>query len=446
VTEEPSKASLDATLLKLLPFQLVFRAAEALLPMLLAAWFGRGADTDANALVSRGFVFAGALLVSAFQDSVFIPTLMGAKKSGHASGLAGAILARAAVLAVLVSFAFGAACLAFLTWTQSQSAQEHGPPWAPSRLTRDLIALYAVHMVLVAMRSFFVGILHAHHNFLAYPKSSGVGMLLTLAIAFVARRWLGIVALSAGLIVGELASLLLLRAQATRHLQVRMNFAFTFEVRAFSKLVSLEALGNLVTRVNPLADQLVASWCGIVGGGTLLGYAFDIASLPTSIAQAVFLSVLLTHLSECADDPSRFHKLLRRSLVYVVLATAAMGVALVLLRTPLASVLFGHGAMDAAGTEEIARIVPYAVIGAPAFAALLVLARAHVALKNTRIMLSMGVLNAGVNGALNLALFPALGLRGIALATSIMNAVVAIVFYLRLPKVADSESFEENVQ
>jgi putative peptidoglycan lipid II flippase len=76
----------------------------------------------------------------------------------------------------------------------------------------------------------------------------------------------------------------------------------------------------------------------------------------------------------------------------------------------------------------MAHLLPYHLVGLAPFGALLVLARAHVALQNSRIMLGMGVLNALLNVGLNVALLPYLGLEGIALSTSATYAVVAVVF------------------
>jgi putative peptidoglycan lipid II flippase len=76
--------------------------------------------------------------------------------------------------------------------------------------------------------------------------------------------------------------------------------------------------------------------------------------------------------------------------------------------------------------------LPYHLVGAAPFGALLVLARAHVALKNSRIMVSMGVLNASLNLVFDLVLVRVLGLKGIALATSLTHLVVAMVFWYRL--------------
>jgi putative peptidoglycan lipid II flippase len=98
--------------------------------------------------------------------------------------------------------------------------------------------------------------------------------------------------------------------------------------------------------------------------------------------------------------------------------------------------IFAHGNMDAAGVALMTRIFPYHLAGVVPFGVLLVLARAHVAAQNSRIMISMGLLNAGLNAGLNAALLPTLGVEGIALSTSCTYAVVAFVFYVRLGRLA----------
>jgi peptidoglycan biosynthesis protein MviN/MurJ (putative lipid II flippase) len=142
----------------------------------------------------------------------------------------------------------------------------------------------------------------------------------------------------------------------------------------------------------------------------------------------------LTRLSHEANHPTRFLATTRRTLAAVGTLLLALSALLIAVRRPLSSLLFLHGVMDRAGVERIADILPWAVIGAAPFGALLVLARAHVALQNSRIMPGMGLLNSTLNAGLNALLVGFMGLPGIALSTSITYLVVAIVFWVRLPR------------
>jgi putative peptidoglycan lipid II flippase len=105
---------------------------------------------------------------------------------------------------------------------------------------------------------------------------------------------------------------------------------------------------------------------------------------------------------------------------------------LFLVRAPLMRFVFLRGEMDAAGVDRMIGLLPYHLVGLAPFGALLVLARAHVATKNSGIMLSMGALNATLNVVFNVVLLKAIGLEGIALSTSCVQLAVAVVFWFRL--------------
>ena len=49
------------------------------------------------------------------------------------------------------------------------------------------------------------------------------------------------------------------------------------------RLAASEVGGGAVTRINPVVDQLMAGITAVVGGGTILRYAGDVALLPTSV-------------------------------------------------------------------------------------------------------------------------------------------------------------------
>ncbi len=418
---------LARTALALLPLQIVLRAGEALLPLLLAACFGRTAETDLYFVLSAYFVFAGAVVTGAFQDSAAVPVLIEVWMIDSKSfpEVAGALLGHTWAVGGAVGLGFGG--LAALV---AGVASPHHV------LALELAGLMAAVTIASSVRAFYVGLLNSRGAFRAHPVGSGLGMALTWGMILTGRPALGVRVVPVALLAGEVLAVLVLRAIATRVVGVRVapNLRRSEPIRRIFALVRLEITGSLITRINPVIDQLMAGIAGVVGGATLVRYAADVAALPTSILQATLFPVLLTRLSHEARRPSDFAVTLRKTLVVVlaVLGLASSGV--VAVRRPLCVLLFGRGAMDAAGVAHIASILPWALVGAAPFGALLVLARAHVALQNSRIMPSMGLLNSVLNATLNAAFVGALGLRGIALSTSVTYVLVAAVFWFRLPR------------
>jgi len=419
--------SIARTALRLLPLQAVFRGGEALLPLVLAAWFGRSAETDLFYLLAAYFVFAGAVLTGAFQDSSVVPVLIELRSTqpDRLPAVAGSLLGHTLAIGSAVGLVMGALAAAIVGVKSSTTA-----------LGLELVLFMSMAMVASAVRAFYVGFLNATGMFHAHPLGSGLGMAVTWILLATGRHALGVRIVPLALLAGELVAIASLSAVVSRGLRLRIvpNLQRPESVRRIFSLVGSETAGSLITRINPVIDQLMAGFAGVVGGGTLVRYANDVASLPTSVLQATVFPVLLTRLSHEANHRTRFLATTRRTLLTVGALLLILSVLVIAVRRPLISLLFLHGVMDRGGVDRIAEILPWAVIGAAPFGALLVLARAHVALQNSRIMPGMGLLNSTLNAGLNALLVGFMGLSGIALSTSITYLVVAIVFWVRLPR------------
>jgi putative peptidoglycan lipid II flippase len=303
-------------------------------------------------------------------------------------------------------------------------------------LALALIPALALHLVLVALSFLLTALLNASHRFLAAPLASALAMGTTLAVLAATRTPFGVRAIPWAQLAGELVSVaaLLVFLVTRAGLRFRPSLRLPDPVRRFLRQMPAHLGGQAITRLNPLVDQLFAGLAAAAGGTTLLKLSGDVAGGPTALLQAALLPVLLSHLSEhvAHGDLLSFRRQVRRTAATVFLVMAAVTAGLVLLRGPALRLLYLRGAMTPAAVEAMQPILVAHVAGLPGFGVLLVLARAHIAAGNTRIMVSMGALNAGMNLALNALLVGPLGLPGIALATSVTNALVAVVFWVRL--------------
>lgn len=432
------RRSIARTTLLLLPMQIVFRAGEAILPLLLAAWFGRTNATDVYYFSWAVFSFAGSLVFAAYQDSALVPILAEVRLATprELPRTLGSLLAYTLLLGGALAVAIG---LAALAWFR---ARYDGEGW---QLAAWMVPAFSVYLVALSVKTFLVAILNSEHRFFAYPVASSLAVVTTIAIIAAGRGGLGVGVVPLASLSGEVVAIAALGTIALRYAGVRIHPTLDRPepVLRFVKLIAAEVGGGAVTRVNPVVDQLMAGLAAVVGGGTLLRYSGDVASLPTSLLQASLLPVLLSHLSDdfVAGRLDRLRATVTRALAVVVVVLVAVAAVLHVAREPLLRFVFLRGAMDAGGVARMAALLPYHLVGLPAFGALLVLARAHVAMKNSGIMLGMGALNAGLNAAFNVVLLRAIGLEGIALSTSCVQTAIAIVFWVRFEaKVARSRA------
>jgi putative peptidoglycan lipid II flippase len=426
-----AKRSITRTTLLLLPVHVVLRAAEPLLPLFLAYWFGSNDATDIYYFAWAVFAFAGSLAVSAYQDSALVPVIAEERlaRTKELPRFVGSVLAHTWVVGGAIAAVVGVVALSWF------SVRYEGESFA---LAAKMVVPFSLFLLAMCTRTFFGAVLTAERHFFVQPVGAGIGMVanLTVLATFHDLPGVGIAIVPVGALAGEVVGGAILAWFALRVVGLRIVLCFDRPpaLITMAKLVASEVAGGAVTRLNPVVDQLMAGLAAVAGGGTLLRLSGDVSTVPTSLLQAALLPVLLTHLSDdfASGDRAAFKHKVRRSLVVVCIILAAAALLLYFVREPLLRLVFLRGAMDEAGVARMARIFPYHLVGLPAFGALLVLARSHVAMKNGRIMVSMGILNASSNVVLNLLLFRFIGLEGLALATSCVSCVVALVFWIRL--------------
>ena len=413
----------------LFPAQVLLRAAEALLPLLLATLFGRSVATDVYYFSWALFSLAGSLVFAAYQDSAVVPILAEARKKDPASlpQLRGALVSYTLIVGGALSALIGLLATAYFRMKYGAADLE---------LAAKMVVPFSLFLLALSVKTLLFALLSAEKKFFQQPILSAVGVLVTLGTIYGLRTSAGVAAIPVGQLGGELTTIALTLLFARRTLDVKLSLTVTEPLRRFVRLIAAEVSGGAVTRVNPVVDQLMAGMANVPGGGTLLRYSGDVASLPTSLLQAALLPVLLSHLSDdyAERQYAKLRSTVRKALGWVTLAALATSGLLFLVRGPVLRLAFLHGEMDAGGVDRMTKIVPYHLVGVASFGALLVLARAHVAIQNSGIMISMGFLNATANAVFNVILLQVLGLEGIALSTSMMQTVVAVVFYVRFER------------
>ena len=407
----PPKSILRTTLL-VMPALVVFRAGEMFLPLLLAYWFGRSAAMDVYFFSWAVFSFAGSLVFSAFKDSPLVPVLAEErlKRPKDVPELVGSVLLHTWAVGGVLAVVVGGLALGWF------AIRYHGPDFT---LSAWMVLPFTVFLLVMATRTFFGALLTVERQFVIQPIASGLGMLVNVAVLAAGHARMGVVLVPVAALAGELVVVALLAWFAIRIVGVKIKLGLQRPAALVrvAGLIAHEVGGGAVTRVNPVVDQLMAGITGIIGAGTVLRYSFDVALVPTSLLQAALLPVLLSHLSDdfARRDLRTFRSTVVRALAAVtallLLATALLWI----FRGPVMRFVFLRGEMDAEGVDRMISLMPYHLLGLAPFGALLVLARAHVALKNSGIMIGMGLLNAGCNVVFNLLFLKLMGLEGLAL-------------------------------
>jgi putative peptidoglycan lipid II flippase len=216
---------------------------------------------------------------------------------------------------------------------------------------------------------------------------------------------------------------------ALRRLGFRWRWRLALGDPAVRSLIRLSGWAVLYVVVNQIGLLVVLILAGGARGGvTAYQAAFIFFQLPHAIFAVSIMTALLPSLSEdwVRGDRAGFRRDLARGIrasAFVVLPAAA---GYLVLAEPIVRLLLEHGVAGAASTELVSGVLAFFALGLFPFSAFLLFLRAFYAMQDTRTPALVNVLAVGVNVAANLALFPAIGVRGLALGHSIAYAVAAL--------------------
>jgi putative peptidoglycan lipid II flippase len=156
--------------------------------------------------------------------------------------------------------------------------------------------------------------------------------------------------------------------------------------------------------------------------------------LPHGIFAVSVMSALLPDLSErwAAGDVDGYRQRLSVGLrtIAVIIVPAAVGY--VCLAHPIVTLVLDHGALAAGSAKVTADVLALFALGLPAFSTYLLLMRAYQAMQDTRTVFFLYAVENGVNIVLALALYPSLGVRGLALAYALAYTVGTAVALAQL--------------
>ncbi|MBP7147891.1 MAG: murein biosynthesis integral membrane protein MurJ [Acidobacteria bacterium] len=416
---------------------------------LFAALFGAGAAADAFVVAFRIPNLLRDLFAEGALSAAFVPAFTDAlhnRSRADAFALANRLMTTlSAVLGALVLaglFATGALVGAIAPGF----AAEPGKFELTVRLTRimlpflPLVSLAAVAMgMLNSLGRFFVpAFAPACFNIVAI--ATGLALwLLRLDPVLAVTGW------AAGTLLGGLAQFVV-QVPALRREHWRLRPALDLALsdpglRRMALLMAPAAAGLAATQVNIFVNSIFASQQA--GAIAWLNYAFRLMQLPLGLFGVAVGTIATASLARraAAGDVPGLGQTLRSSLRLVGALTIPATLGLMVLARPIIRLIFEHGNFTAEDTAATAAALVYYAVGLFAYSSVKSLAPAFYAVGRAGVPLGASVAAVAANIALNVALFPVLGFRGLALGTSVAAlvnfAVLALAFQRSYGGLAD---------
>lgn len=306
-------------------------------------------------------------------------------------------------------------------------------------LATELTRVNMPFLLLIAVAAACMGLLNAMRRFFApslAPAMYNVAFIVCAVIGVPLCKWMGwppIMALAAGMLAGGLAQILTqipaLRSEGYRH-------AWTLDtkdqgLREVLMLMGPGSFGAAAAQINILVSTYLAT--GITGGATALAFAFRFMYMPVGIFGVAIATAAIPDLAKHAalgsyDD---MRKTLSWGMRLMLALSIPATVGLMVLALPITQLIFEHGEFDARSTVMLSQALVFYAPGIVGYSLVKILSPSFYSLKDARTPVIVSVLTVLANAALSVALYPVLGIRGLAFGTAIAATINAgLLFWL----------------
>lgn len=194
-------------------------------------------------------------------------------------------------------------------------------------------------------------------------------------------------------------------------------------LRRVGGLMTAAVVGLSATQINILVNTIFASH--VERANTWLQMAFRLMQLPLGVFGVAIATVASAGVAQqaAANDMEGVRRTLGSAMRLVAFLNIPSTLGLIVLAQPIISLIFEHGRFGAVDTAGTASALVFYAIGLYGYSAVKVFAPAFYAVGAARVPVLGSILGMIANVGLNVALFPVLSFRGVALGTSLAATV-----------------------
>ena len=381
--------------------------------VVLSNLFGAGAELDAYYAAFRVPDLIFELVAAGAITSALIPVLSGLIEGGQrdrawrvASTVLNLMLAALLALAVLLFF-FAPTLVPLLVPGFDEST---------TALTVELTRLMLVSPILLAAGSIVTAILQTQDRFGATAMAPVVYNASIIGGALLLEPAMGIHGVAVGVVVGAAGHVLVQLPALRGH----FRYSPTADVsdpaaRQTFWLMLPRAVGMGANQITFLVNTALASTVAV---GAVVSYtvAFSVLQIPLGVFGLPVGIVLLPAMSRALAnrDEVEFGSMVAqamRLLLWIMAVVAGIGV---VARAEVVDLLFGWG-FDQEALDATARALGVFLVGLPAHAMNIILARAFYSGKDTVTPVTVAIVSVGVNVTISILAVGSLGIAGLAL-------------------------------
>lgn len=409
------------------------RLAGFIRETVIAAKFGATASTDAY-LVANVIPSIVFVLVTHTISALFIPICTGyiinkeEKEAWKATYTLGILIAMGLIIFSALSTIFAPAIVKVLA---------PGFNAESSLLAISLTRIIIWSIVFTGVAGLISAVLNSYQHFLSPALVPLMSSVFIIVGTIMYADKLDIFVLPYAVLVGAIATIIL---QLPFLLKRMPKIGFVFDVKHpgvvdFGKLLIPVLIGVSIGQVNVIVDRIFASSLheGVISA---LHYADKLIQLPVGLFGVALATAIFPTLSAYAAkrnfDEVRQTFASGIKLITLVVVPATIG--LIVLSTPIIRLLFERGEFGPKATYDTSVALIYYALGIGPAAWQLIISRTYYSMKDTKTVAIVGACMIVLNIIADWVFIKLFGHGGLALATSFVATVYALILAVKLSK------------
>lgn len=404
------------------------------LQLIVAYYFGAGGDTDAYFMAASTSEMLAKLLLGGSITAVFIPTLVekiAHRQAEEAQEMAFNLIHLVSSMLLIVLFLVGWMSDAFVSFIAPGFDQ------ATHQLTVNLLRILLPSFGLLFLVELISGILQATQAFFFPALLRVIAPLTAIATLLVLHNEIGIAALAVGSVLGSVAQLAFVVWGLYRQ---GWHYRLVWRVRdpAIKKIFVLAypfILSVLMTQVAGITYRVLVSRLE-PGSLAALKFAEKLTQLLTIVFLNSVTAVIYPVLSAKAakQDVVGMRSTIGAAIRLICFTTVPIITAVVLLREPIIALIYQRGSFSEQDAAMTSIALLLLVVGLTVNGISSVLGHATLALQETRAAVAVSIASQAIAIFLFVMLVPRFSHAGLALGSSLVPIVIAVLYWLYLSR------------
>lgn len=305
-------------------------------------------------------------------------------------------------------------------------------PGFKAKEMEDTIKLFRLGtpiLILHSIRTICGAYLQSEHRFKAGAKASVINPLIYIIYLVLFGDTFGLEGLIIAGLIAVLGQVVVLIKPLIKD---GFRYRFIWDTKSIALKNTIRSLIPImiaigVNQLNTTIDNGRASTL-LPGSISQLGYASEITSLISGLFIGAMITALFPILTEnyYKDEIDELKSNINFAMNLLLIVALPLSLILMKLSHPIVTIFYQRGEFGALESQIISEVLKYYGVGLIGTVLVMLVIRIYYAIQDTNTPMILGIIHLSINFVLNIILAEKIGVKGIALATSISAIVTAL--------------------